>query len=121
MSNAIFFFKSDVTEKLITVSTYFSTLQNAVNATSNFLKDLKEDQIGKNEINVLIATQELEKFAINYGKIHSKANEGTVISQALYGESLVNAPIFIPFVPDWRNWLKSSAKFRQLATSPLLI
>lgn len=95
MSNAIFFFKSDVTEKLITVSTYFSTLQNAVNATSNFLKDLKEDQIGKNEINVLIATQELEKFAINYGKIHFKANEGTVISQALYGESLVNAPVYL--------------------------
>ena len=90
------------TVKLITVSTYFWTLQIAANITSNFLKALKEDQTGTNEINVLLATQELESFAISYGRIHYKANESTVISQEHYGETLVNLAILLSFY-TWQN------------------
>ena len=54
--------------------------------TSKLFQDLKNEQVKKNEINVLIATQELESFAIKYGKMHYKVNESIVISQEHYGE-----------------------------------
>ena len=79
---------SDLSVKLIIVSTYCLTLQSAVNKTTYFFKALKEDLTGKKEINVLLATQELETFAISYGRIHYKANQGTLISQERYGEPL---------------------------------
>ena len=40
----------------------------------------------RNEINLFLATQELESFAFKYGKIHFKANESKVISQEQYGK-----------------------------------
>ena len=64
----------------------FSNLQNAVSKTSEFLDDLKSDLANKNGINFLVATQELEAFALKYGKVHLKENETQVISQAHYGE-----------------------------------
>ena len=62
-------------------------LQNAAETTTKLLKTLRKDEIDRADINVLLATQELEKFAIGYGKIHNKANESKVISENLFGKS----------------------------------
>ena len=35
---------------------------------------------------MLLATQELEKFAIGYGRIHNKADESKVVSEELFGK-----------------------------------
>ena len=65
------------------------SLQDAAKTTNIFLKDLKQRKPEKNNINLLLATRELESFALNYGKIHYKANDGEVITQELFGKSLV--------------------------------
>ena len=64
----------------------FSFPQNAATTTSTFFEDLKNNQGETNDINVLVATQELESFAIDYGKLHFTTNESTVISKKNYGE-----------------------------------
>ena len=61
-------------------------LQDAAKATSKLFKALKQVQVKKNDINVLLATQELELFAVEYGKIHFEAKESKVISKENYGE-----------------------------------
>ena len=58
--------------------------QNVANITTDFFKELKKEKVKRNEINLLLATQELESFAIEYSKIHFKANESKVISQEHY-------------------------------------
>ena len=65
---------------------FFITYQEAVNTTNNFFNHLKEDPPRKSDINILAATQELEAFAINYGKTHYKVNESKVFSQEQFGE-----------------------------------
>ena len=65
-------------------------LQDAAKATSKLFKALKQVQVKKNDINVLLATLELELLALEYGKIHFKAKESKVISKENYGEKIVN-------------------------------
>ena len=67
---------------------FLSFFQNAAQKTNKLLRSLKKDSMDKEDINVLLATQELEKFATSYGKIHNKANEGKVVSEELFGKSL---------------------------------
>lgn len=62
-------------------------VQNATEITTKLLRTLKKDNVDGEDINVLLATQELEKFAISYGKIHNKANESRVLSDKLFGKS----------------------------------
>ena len=69
--------------------TYFILfiVQNATETTTKLLRTLKKDSRDGEHINVLLATQELEKFAISYGKIHNKVNESKIISDKLFGKS----------------------------------
>lgn len=62
--------------------------QNAANTISNFFNELTKQQpeVKNNAINVLLATQGLELFAFEYGRIHHKAKEHKVISKQHYGE-----------------------------------
>ena len=68
--------------------TFFSFSQEAINATRIFLEDLKKLPPGGNDINILVATHELESFSVKYGKTHLTANESaiTVHVQKLLGE-----------------------------------
>ena len=65
---------------------FFSFSQEGINATRTFLEDAKKLPPGGNGRNVLVATHELESFAIKYGKTHLTANESAVIVQELFGE-----------------------------------
>ena len=66
---------------------FFSSFsQEAINATRIFLEDLEKLPPGGNDINILVATHELESFAIKYGKTHLTANESAVAVQKLFGE-----------------------------------
>ena len=67
---------------------FFSSSQEAINATRIFLDGLKKLPPGGNDINILVATHELESFAVKYGKTHLTANESavTVHVQKLFGE-----------------------------------
>ena len=67
---------------------FFSFSQEAINATRIFLEDLEKLPPGGNDINILVATHELESFAVKYGKTHLTANESVVIVhvQKLFGE-----------------------------------
>jgi len=72
----------------LSLSLFLSFLfQNATETTTKLLTTLRKGEIDRADINVLLATQELEKFAIGYGKIHNKANESKVISEKLFGKS----------------------------------
>ena len=71
---------------LIHFAFFFSFLQEAISETRIFLQDLEELSPGGNDINMLVATHELESFAIKYGKTHLTANESAVIVQKLFGE-----------------------------------
>ncbi|CAH3182921.1 unnamed protein product [Porites lobata] len=57
-----------------------------INASRIFLEDAKKLPPGGNDRNILVATHELESFAIKYGKIHLTAKESAVIVQELFGE-----------------------------------
>ena len=65
---------------------FFSFLQEVISETRIFLQDLGELSPGGNDINMLVATHELESFAIKYGKTHLTVNESAVIVQKLFGE-----------------------------------
>ena len=67
---------------------FFFFSQEAINATRIFLENLKKLPAGGNDINILVATHELESFAVKYGKTHLTANESavTVHVQKLFGE-----------------------------------
>ena len=73
---------------LIHFTFFFSSSQEAINATIIFLDGLKKLPPGGNDINILVATHELESFAVKYGKTHLTANESavTVHVQKLFGE-----------------------------------
>ena len=71
---------------LIHFTFFFSSSQEAINATIIFLDGLKKLPPGGNDINILVATHELESFAVKYGKTHLTANESAVIVQKLFGE-----------------------------------
>ena len=61
--------------------------QIAGNTTSTFFEDMKDNLDEPNDINVLEATQELESFALEYGKLHYTTSESTVISKENYGKN----------------------------------
>ena len=66
---------------------FFSSFsQEAINATRIFLEDLEKLPPGENDINILVATHELESFAIKYGKTHLKVNGRALTVQKLFGE-----------------------------------
>ena len=65
---------------------FLSFSQEGINETRSFLQDAKKLPPGGNGRNVLVATRELESFAIKYGKTHLTANESAVIVQELLGE-----------------------------------
>ena len=72
---------------LIHFTFFFSSFsQEAINATRIFLEDLEKLPPGGNDINILVATHELESFAVKYGKTHLTANESAVTVQKLFGE-----------------------------------
>ena len=71
---------------LIHFTFFFSFSQEAINATRIFLEDLEKLPPGGNDINILVATHELESFALKYGKTHLTANESAVTVQKLFGE-----------------------------------
>lgn len=61
-------------------------VQNATETATKLLRTLTKDNSDGQGINVLLATQELEKFAISYGKIHNKLNESKILSDKLFGK-----------------------------------
>ena len=65
---------------------FFSFSQEGINATRIFLEDAKKLPPGGNDRNILVATHELESFAIKYGKTHLTAKESAAIVQELFGE-----------------------------------
>ena len=65
---------------------FFFSLKDATNTTNKLFKYLKKDRPKKNNINILVAIQELEKFAVNYGKIHYKATESKIFAYEQFGE-----------------------------------
>ena len=79
-----------VSRYTINYGPFFLSFQNATKIISKFFAEIRKGQPEKNDINILIATQELESFAINYGKIHYKTNEEKVISQESFGEFVVS-------------------------------
>ena len=66
-------------------SFFFSFSQQGINATRIFLEDAKKLPPAGNDRNILVATHELETFAINYGKSHLTAKKRAVIVQELFG------------------------------------
>jgi len=68
------------------------SLQDAANTTSTFFEDLNNNPGETNDINVLVATQELESFAIKYGNFHYITNESTVISKKNYAMKIRKVP-----------------------------
>ena len=61
---------------------YFS--QKGINITRILLQNLRKEPPDK--INILVATHELESFAIKYGKTHLTAKERAIVPQELFGE-----------------------------------
>ncbi|XP_073250653.1 uncharacterized protein [Porites lutea] len=61
------------------------SIWDAANTTSELFKHIISNQSEKKGINILTATQELESFAVDYGKIHYKANGSAIISQKYFG------------------------------------
>ena len=66
--------------------TFFFFFTGSNQCNQNFLDGLKKLPPGGNDINILVATHELESFAVKYGKTHLTANESSVIVQKLFGE-----------------------------------
>ena len=54
--------------------------------TSQLFRALKTDRDEENDINVLVAMQQLESLALKYGKIHYKEDEQIVVSKEHFGE-----------------------------------
>ena len=63
---------------------FFSFSQKARNITSILLQDVRKER--PDEINILVATNEFESFAIKYGKTHLAAKKMATIQQDLFGE-----------------------------------
>ena len=58
--------------------------QKASNIINILLQDLRKEQ--PDEVNILVATHELESFAIKYGKTHLTAKKNLTVQQNLFGE-----------------------------------
>ena len=93
---------------------FFSFLQEVISETRIFLQDLEELSPGGNDINMLVATHELESFAIKYGKTHLTVNESAVIVQKLFGEfyALFDESGF--FFLQGNTWRKKFLHWREI-------
>ncbi|CAH3182931.1 unnamed protein product, partial [Porites lobata] len=60
------------------------SIRDAANITNELFNYIISNQSAKKGINILIATQELESFAVDYGKIHYQANGSAIISQKYF-------------------------------------
>ena len=69
---------------LTIVLLFFLFSQKASNIISILLQDLIKEQ--PDEVNILVATHELESFAIKYGKTHLTAKQNLTVQQNLFGE-----------------------------------
>ena len=74
-----------VFQRLLTIFLlFFLFSQKASNITSILLQDLRKQR--PDEVNILVATHELESFAIKYGKTHLTAKKKLTLQQNLFGE-----------------------------------
>ena len=78
-------------------------------------KELKQEKLKKNDINVLLATRELESFATKYGKVHYKVNESSVITKHHYGKSMA---VLLGY--SAKNWTTFTLGLHWLAFSSFL-
>lgn len=61
-------------------------LQKASNITRILLQDLRNEQPDK--VNILVATHELESFAIKHARLISQRKKNLTVQQNLFGESV---------------------------------
>ena len=66
------------------LSLFFS--QKASNITRILLQDLRNEQPDK--VNILVATHELEPFAIKHARLISQRKKNLTVQQNLFGESV---------------------------------
>ena len=53
---------------------------------NKLVEDFQKEQVKNKGINVLLATRQLESFAIKYAKIHYKTDESRIIPTEHYGK-----------------------------------
>lgn len=68
----------------LSLSLFFS--QKANNITRILLQDLRNEQPDK--VNILVATHELESFAIKHARLISQRKKNLTVQQNLFGESV---------------------------------
>lgn len=75
---------------LLTILLVFLSLsffsQKASNITRILLQDLRNEQPDK--VNILVATHELESFAIKHARLISQRKKNLTVQQNLFGESV---------------------------------
>lgn len=76
---------------LLTIFLFFSLSlslfsQKASNITSILLQDLRNER--PDEVNLLVATHELESFAIKHARLISQQKKNLTVQQNLFGESV---------------------------------
>ena len=75
---------------LLTIFLFFFSLslfsQKASNITSILLQDLTNER--PDEVNILVATHELESFAIKHARLISQRKKILTVQQNLFGESV---------------------------------
>ena len=75
---------------LLTILLVFLSLsffsKKASNITRILLQDLRNEQPDK--VNILVATHELESFAIKHARLISKRKKNLTVQQNLFGESV---------------------------------
>ena len=76
---------------LLTIFLFFSLSlslfsQKASNITSILLQDLRNER--PDEVNILVATHELESFAIKHARLISQRKKNLTVQQNLFGESV---------------------------------
>ncbi|XP_068705482.1 adhesion G protein-coupled receptor E3-like isoform X1 [Montipora foliosa] len=69
------------------------SLKTAINMTSQLFRALKTDRDEENDINVLVATRQLESFALKYGKIHYKQDEQIVVTKEDFAIKVQKVPM----------------------------
>ena len=68
--------------------------QNAVTIIQNLFDELKGTvEEGKKTVNVLVATKQLESFALNYTMVHFTENQSGNFSEENYGTSVYSGSI----------------------------
>ena len=64
--------------------------QYVLNETSNLFASLQAQNVETDTVNVMLATQQIEKFAINYAKTHlQNSTKPTTLAEKQLGESVL--------------------------------